>query len=122
MKKRLTATILFLTMLLTLWAGAALKYVEFISVEPDLSFSGTTANCLMEIEADEGVKFRATMSLYRVESSKDVLLKEWGTSATTSLEHEGTCSGLTRGATYKLTVKAIGNNETVTRSVAATCP
>lgn len=76
----------------------------------------------MDIKVDDGVKFNATMTFYRVEGSKDVLLKEWGTSATTSLEHEGTCSGLTSGTTYKLTVKAIGNNETVTRGVTATCP
>lgn len=122
MKKRLTATALLLIMALTLWAGAALLYENFLMVKPVLDFNGTTAECAMKIEADEGVKFRATMSLYRVEGSKDVLLKEWGTSATTSLEHEGTRNGLISGETYKLTVRASANGETVTKSVTATCP
>ena len=77
MKKRLTATALLLIMALTLWAGAALLYENFLMVKPVLDFNGTTAECAMKIEADEGVKFRATMSLYRVDGSKDVLLKEW---------------------------------------------
>ena len=121
MKKRLTASILVFTMALTLWAGALLQYENFQYVDAVLTFNGTTANCTMEIEANDGVKFNATMTLYRVDGTRDVLLREWGTSATTSLEHSGTHT-VTRGQTYKLTVKATGQGETVTKSVTATCP
>lgn len=124
MKKRLTATILVLVMALTLWAGATVVtpfYVNFIRIKPTLEFDGTTANCVMKVEANDGVKFNATMTLYRVDGSRDVLLKEWGTSATTSLEHEGSHT-VTSGETYKLTVKAVSNGETATKIVTATCP
>lgn len=107
-------------MALTLWVGA--HCANFKYVDPILQFNGTTATCAIDVKVDDGVKFNATMTFYRVEGSKDVLLKEWGTSATTSLEHEGTRNGLISGETYKLTVRASANGETVTKSVTATCP
>lgn len=120
MKKRLTTAILLLTLALTVWASA--RYTNFTRVNPHVSFRGNTANCLMEIEADDGVNFNATMTLYRVENGKETFVKEWGTSGTTSLEFEGSYPGAVSGKTYKLTVKVTALGETATESTTATCP
>lgn len=116
MKKRVSALLLLLVMALTLWASAAPRYSTLYKVSPRLSFSGTTANCSMIVEADKGTSITATMTLYH--NGEEV--KAWTAYGTTSIAVSKIC-GVTKGERYTLELTATANGETVTESVSATC-
>lgn len=119
MKKRVIPIALVLSFLFCICANAAPRYSDGANASPRLSFNGTSATCIASVAGAKGVKISVTMTL--TTSSGSQVQKWTSLSGTTSLDISKTCSGLTKGTTYKLTITAVVGGETVTKSVSATC-
>lgn len=83
--------------MMALAVSAAPRYVVTATCKPTLSISGTTASCILRVDADERADIEGTLTLYR--GSAEV--ESWDISGTTSVRFSGTAK-VTRGYTYKL--------------------
>lgn len=128
MQKKRTATIfLVLAMVLSIAASAAPspRYNTTSACDPMIKFSGTTATCSFTVDAYSGTEISATMKLYRVSGSSEILLKTWATQrGTTSLSYSNTYS-VSKGYTYKITVDVAadgpGGYDSISKSLSAKC-
>lgn len=122
MKKRFLAMTLLLAMALTLCVSAAPRYGDTAYAEPDLTFSGATANCAVEAWGDSGTSINVTLTLYHMVNGKAIQVKQWpGLTGTTSMDYTGYYDYAVPGDQYKLTVTGTVGRDSVNNSVLATC-
>jgi hypothetical protein len=82
------------------------QFVTTSYCEPELSFSGTMAQCSVSIKAYHSTdSITATMTLYRISGNSKVIVTYWNVSGTGSLS-QGRTYNVTSGYTYQLTVNA----------------
>ena len=98
MKKRLVALLLVLVLAVAMRVPSYAAMTA-ASISPSLSFSGTTANCRVNI-MDAGKEIYATMSLW----DGDVLIDSCSGNGTTLVSITGSCN-VASGRTYTLTVE-----------------
>lgn len=92
---------------------------RIVSVTPRLSFSGTTATCIVRVDAEDFTyPVSATVKLWQGNDC----IATWNPSGTGSLNFSGT-KAVTSGLQYTLNVDATVNGSTIpTRSITRTCP
>lgn len=98
MKKRMIPLALALVMLLALCISANAAEPRFQGVTPTLTFSGTTANCSVNI-VDPGAEINATITLWNGSRVVD----SWSGSGVSVLYVSGSCL-VSEGVTYTLKV------------------
>lgn len=98
MKRKFVAVILILTMLVAFGTSASAAEPRATLIDPELSFSGTTAQCQVTVTA-VGKRIEATLELW----NGNVLVDSWTGSASTRLVINGSTS-VVRGQTYTLKV------------------
>lgn len=115
MMKRLFSVVLVLTVL-TLVPIAALAAVQAPGAAPNLSFSGTTANCSVTVKGSGTI--HATLELWR----GSTLVASWSGSGTNRVSISGSAS-VSHGQTYTLTVSGtVGGVAIQAVPVTKTCP
>lgn len=115
MMKRLFSVVLVLTVL-TLVPIAALAAVQAPGAAPNLSFSGTTANCSVTVKGSGTIN--ATLELWQ----GSTLIASWSESGTYRVSISGAAS-VSHGQTYTLTVSGtVGGVAIQATPVTKTCP
>lgn len=103
LKKSITmALVLILLMCIPLNVYASER---ILAIQPVLTFSGTTANCTVYIDANAGDNISATIKLWY----GSTCLKGWNVSGETYINFSDTAP-VVSGKTYKLTVDVTVNN------------
>ena len=116
MKKRLVSLCLIIALAVAMCVPAYAT-MRAASISPSLSFSGTTANCRVNI-MDAGKNINATMSLW----DGDALVDSWSGNGSTLVSITGSCN-VVSGRTYTLTVEGtIGNVPFAATPVSRRCP
>lgn len=100
MLKRFLSVVAAVTLLLSMCVSAIAVEPRAVGTMPTLTFSGTTANCSVIINGEEGDDIDAVMSLYR----GSTLVRSWPGEGTTAIYISGSASGLTKGVAYTLKV------------------
>ena len=115
MRKRLFSFVLVLTVL-TLVSVAALAAILAPGAAPNLSFSGTTANCSVTVKGSGTIN--ATLELWQ----GNTLVASWSGSGTNRVRINGSAS-VSHGQTYTLTVSGtVGGVAIQATPVTKTCP
>lgn len=116
--KKLIAFMLAIILLLSVSVSANAATPRFISINPELTFSGTTANCSVSIVGSTmSDEIDATIKLWR----GSTCLRTWRVSDDGYLFWSGTAT-VTKGKTYDLTVDLVYNGVSKPRvSVSGTC-
>ena len=115
MRKRLFSFTLALTLLL-LFSAPVFAATQVNRVTPNLSFSGTTANCSVTVKGSGTI--HATLELWR----GSTLVASWSGSGTNRVSISGSAS-VSRGQTYTLTVSGtVGGVAIQATPVTKTCP
>ena len=115
MRKRLFSFVLVLTVL-TLVSVAALAAILAPGAAPNLSFSGTTANCSVTVKGSGTIN--ATLELWQ----GSTLVASWSGSGTNRVRINGSAS-VSHGQTYTLTVSGtVGGVAIQATPVTKTCP
>lgn len=116
MKKRISALVLVLALMASVTASA--RWSDTGAIDCGLTFSGTTANCLVNIIAnDSSTNINCTVKLMRGGS----------TIATWPLTGKGQATltktmGCTSGQTYTLQVTGTVGRDSINKYVNNTCP
>ena len=111
MRKRLFSFTLALTLLL-LFSAPVFAATQVNRVTPNLSFSGTTANCSVTVKGSGTIN--ATLELWQGST--------WSGSGTNRVSISGSAS-VSRGQTYTLTVSGtVGGVAIQATPVTKTCP
>lgn len=116
MKKRMISIAAMLVLIFSVSAQAATPRV--VQVNPKLSFSGSTAYCMMEVQGgNSNASIEATMTLWDGDSS----VATWEGTGTGTLFLSKTCTVLP-SKTYVLTVDVTLNGQALEqRTVSAIC-
>lgn len=115
MMKRLFSVALVLT-ILAVFSAAALAATQATVYAPNLSFSGTTANCTVTVK--ESGTINATLELWQ----GSTLVASWSGSGTNRVRISGAAS-VSHGQTYTLTVSGtVGGVAIQATPVTKTCP
>ena len=117
MKKRLAAMVLAVLLVLSISVCAA--ELRYTSIYPSLTFSGTTANCGANIEADNSTD---TISAIITLKQGSTVIKNWTSSGVGELNFRKTAA-VAKGGTYTLVVNAkVAGVALNAVSTTATCP
>lgn len=115
MRKRLFSFTLALTLLL-LFSAPVFAATQANRVTPNLSFSGTTANCSVTVKGSGTIN--ATLELWQ----GSTLVASWSGSGTNRVSISGSAS-VSHGQTYTLTVSGtVGGVAIQAVPVTKTCP
>lgn len=126
MQKRIASLTLalILAVSMALSASAATpRYNSTLTVNPVLTFSGTTATCSVRVTADKGSSISLEMSLYSVNGSKQTLHTSWTTTGTTTLTYSGT-TNVSKGSylmAVDITVDGPNGVDEIYKTVTAVC-
>ena len=122
MKKRISVLVLMLALLASVTAHAAVNWDGTFNCDRKLSFRGTTAECFVEVEANEDTaRIDATVKLMRGGST----VATWpltGTGSATLTETMGCTSGQTYTLQVTGTVSGSFGTDNISAYVNATCP
>lgn len=125
MRKKLTTTLLALTMVLALLTSvsaiAPLWDSARICNPPVLKFSGSTAICIQEVEAEKGATISGTLTLY--ESGMEVM--SWPVSGTAKVSVEkrwAVLPGHNYTLTVNVTVSGPSGTDHIVLSTSRDCP
>ena len=117
MKIRIVALAAVLLLVLSIPTYAAVPYSQ--AVQPQLSFSGTTANCSVNYtKAGSSDYVSLTLTLYQGSSYVD----SWSASGTNRVRISETCE-VERGKTYRLVLTwSVNGQAQAAVSTTGTCP
>ena len=117
MKKRVLAAVLILVLAISMCTSAFAVSPRATTFSPTITFSGTTANCRVNI-VEAGKYIDANLELWY----GNTLVDSWPGSGTSVVRITGSCN-VVSGRTYTLKVTGTVGGDTITASsVNATCP